>query len=226
MTQLLKSLMVLGLCQAVVATSGAAETFNKQEFLKEGVSMTQNSLQSLMKDLSLADSRSCPSGGTEFVENIRQEKGKIFSFMDRVDDVRDSVKPALRERQADSQRCGSCKQTNVVSLVTSVSPEETRFTPECTNRPAETLSVNLESKSSIKDFIGNVLQGRNSEGKRLYKACPDPCAFYVTSAETDLPDGRALLTLTVQCGQPRKSSIFSAKYDFQSGLIHQWTCSK
>lgn len=225
MKTLSKTLLVLCFVQSMSSSSFANEGATA-EFLNIGLTMTANALKDLSKDLTPKDSKSCPAGGSEVVPNLRSEKGKIFSIADRVDDVRDGIKPALRERETENKRCGACKQNNMVSLVTTISPEKTVTDPTCANRPAETFTVNLESKSSVKGFLESVLRGENAEGKRLHQGCPDPCSFYVTTAETEAQGDRTYLTLTVQCGQPRKDSLLTAKYDYKSGLVHQWTCSK
>lgn len=221
-----KMLPLIIVCLFQANSSFAAEgSFDKHQFLREGLSRTQESLEDIAKDLTPANDRTCPDAGTVVLENLSQEKGKVFSIADRIDDVRDAVKPQRDQLQSDRSRCGSCQQNNVVSLYTSISPEKHQYSAQCENRPTETLNVNVKDKSEVKGFIEAVLTGKNAEGKRLHKSCPDPCSFYITSAETEA-HGRKQVTLTVQCGQPRNGSIFSAKYDYKSGLVHQWTCSK
>jgi hypothetical protein len=203
----------------------ASESFDKRVFLKEGLSSLTEALNSRTQE-ALPTDPSCPAGGTEFVQDLAGRTGKVFAAVDAIRDLMSALKPNVQAASVERTRCGSCRQNNVVSPYASASPQEYRVVPECQGRKGETFSVDVTDKSEIKDFTEEILTGKNSEGQRIQRACPDPCAYYVTTAQTDMANGKTHVTLTVQCGPPRARSVFSAAYEFRGGLIHQWSCSK
>lgn len=204
---------------------GGAPDFDKQSFMHEGLLKVEDDLLVLGRE-NLPQDSSCPAGGNQVFENMFWIKDSLFSALNSIDNLMDSVHPTLQEKQSEANRCGSCRQNNLVSSIATISPERVATVPECEGRPVETFRLNLKDKSDVKNFIQDLLRGRNSEGQRLASGCPDPCAYYVNTAQTELPNGDTHLTLTVQCGQPRRDSIFSARYEYNAGVIHQWSCSK
>jgi hypothetical protein len=203
----------------------AQATPDIQTFLKHGLEEVQISLGENFKSQLMTD-KSCPAGGTEVVENMVEKKGKLLSAVGTMQSILSETSASMGPRKADASRCGSCKQTNVVSTFAVVNPEKTTSTPECENRPTETFAQNFANSKDLQDYTQDLLKGKGDDGKRLEKNCPNPCAYYITTAQTVLPDGKTHLTLAIQCGQPRKDGIFSASYNFKAGLIHQWTCTQ
>ncbi len=206
--------------------AGETVNFDKESFMKEGLHMVQTSLETHRKDLGLASDSACPAEGMDLIEDIHETKGALANALDSMDEMMKVISPTVAKKKSDVGRCGACKQTNVVSSYASISPEKTMPIPECGNRAAETFAIDVASKEGAKDFTEKLLSGDNAEGKRLQAACPDPCAYYVTTAQTQQDNGTTHLTLTVQCGQPRKGSVLFATYEYKAGVVHQWTCSK
>jgi len=200
-----------------------AQTTATQTFMKDGLSQLQSSLNEHFKSQLVTD-KSCPSGGAEVVDNIAEQKGKLLSALGTMQSLLNQTTAAVNARKTDNSRCGACKQTNVVSSFAVVHPEKTVLSPECENRPSETFAQDFSTAKEIQDFTQDLLKGKGADGERLADNCPNPCAYYITTAQTPLPSGATHLTLTIQCGQPRKDSIFSAAYIFKAGMIQQWTC--
>ncbi|MGZ5278473.1 MAG: hypothetical protein ACXWC9_00925 [Pseudobdellovibrionaceae bacterium] len=207
------------------ALSVPALAQDTQTFMKDGFKELQASLSERFKSQLITD-KSCPSGSAEVVENLAEQKGKLLSAIGTMQSILNQTTAAVNARKNDSSRCGSCKQTNVVSSFAIVSPEKTILSPECENRPSETFAKDFSNAKEIQDFTQDLLKGKGSDGERLADNCPNPCAYYITTAQTLLASGDTHLTLTIQCGQPRKDSIFSAAYIFKAGMIQQWTCSR
>ena len=199
--------------------------FDTNEFMKNGLSATQNSLSDHFR-AELAGDHHCPAAGLEITENVAQKNGKIMSAIGTVQAVITETEASVSRRQADQTRCGSCLQKNIVSSFVAVSPEKIKDDAQCDNRPMETLEHSFASKQEVQNYSSAVLQGRNPEGERLAENCPNPCVYYITTAQTPLANGNIHLTLTVQCGYPRKDNILSAVYNFRAGVIHQWTCQR
>lgn len=206
--------------------SDSGPLYDKEPFMQIGLGMVKKDVQTFLKDLGLASSSSCPKAGIEVVEKISSKVGKVLKAPNYIDDVIDSVKPNVEDKRNDNSKCGSCQQVNVVSYLAAISPQRIATNSMCDNMPAETFVADLDDKHDISKFTEAILTGANNEGKKLANACPDPCSYYITTAQTTYNNGKTHLTLTVQCGQPRKDSIFSANYDYNGGLIHQWTCQK
>jgi hypothetical protein len=225
MRKFLFSFFMLAFLQPTLTWAQSNPDFNKQAFMHEGLLKVEDELLILSRD-TLPQDPSCPAGGHLVFENMFWIKDTLFTAMNSIDQLTDNVKPAIDQKRAENNRCGSCRQNNLVSSIASISPERTVTVPECQNRPEETFHLNIKSKKEIAKFTEALLKGKNTEGKRLAAGCPDPCAYYVNTAQTNLPSGDIHLALTVQCGQPRKDSVFSATYEYNSGVIHQWTCSK
>ncbi|MEZ0391098.1 MAG: hypothetical protein ACAH59_02710 [Pseudobdellovibrionaceae bacterium] len=223
------ALLLICLTFFTFQTSFAVTTeiaFDKDSFMQEGLGLLKSSLENHLKDTGLAGNSECPESGLEIVEKIESKKGTLMNATASVDEIMLSVKPKVDEKQADTSRCGTCQQKNLVSYLASINPVKIRPVVECESMPAQTFVADLKDKEDIKRYTENTLQGTNSEGKQMAKACPSPCSYYVTTAQTPLNNGKTHLTLTVQCGQPRKDSVLTADYDFKGGLVHQWVCSK
>lgn len=219
------TLLLMTFFASLASAQSSPGAFDKNAFLKEGLVSLTEKLSTQVQEALPVDA-SCPAGGTEFHENLAATRGKIFSAVDSIRNLIDSIHPRAQALQTENARCGACRQNNVVSVYASASPEQFTVVPECQGRKGETFSVDVRDKSQIKDFTEEILTGRNNEGQRIQRACPDPCAYYVSTAQTGLADGWTHVTLTVQCGPPRSQSVFSASYEFRGGLIHQWSCSK
>ncbi len=209
-----------------ISTAAMAQaTPDTQTFMKQGLEEVQLSLRENFKSQLMTD-KSCPAGGTEVVENMVEKKGKLLSAVGTMQSILSETASAVGPRKADASRCGSCKQTNVISTFAAVSPEKITSTSECENRPTETFAQDFSDSKDLQDYTQDLLKGKGDDGKRLEKNCPNPCAYYITTAQTALADDKTHLTLTIQCGQPRKDGILSASYNFKAGLIQQWTCTK
>lgn len=207
------------------ATQTFAQNVDIQSFMQHGLSEVQISLKDSFQQQLIHDT-SCPADGSLVIDNVFEKKGKLMTALGTMQAILNEMAPIVTSRQSDISRCGSCKQTNVISSLAMVSPEKVVSAPECENRPTETFARDFDNTKDIQEFTQDLLKGKGDDGKRLEKNCPNPCAYYITTAQTVLPAGRTHLTLTIQCGQPRKDSIFAAAYIFKSGLVHQWACSK
>lgn len=199
--------------------------FDTQVFMKDGLKAVQTSLSSEFNQQLLPD-HNCPIQDSETFENMAFKNGKIMSAIQTVQTVITELDPEVARRQADQSRCGACRQENIVSSFVAVSAEKIKDDSRCDNRPMETLVQEFSSKQEVQNYSAAVLQGRNEEGERLAENCPNPCVYYITTAQTPLPSGNIHLTLTVQCGHPRRDGILSAIYNFRAGVIHQWTCRR
>lgn len=208
----------------VLDSPALAQNFDKATFMRQGLQAVTQTLDQKRNEFGLVTSASCPAAGSQVIENLAAENGKVFSAIDSIDDVMDAVKTHIPAKMADNTKCGSCVQWNLVSRYASASPRDYDVTTSCESRPPKTFSMIAESKEDLKEKLEDILTGRSSEGRDLQRACPDPCSYYTTTAQTDLGGDRKHLALTVQCGPPRVDSIFSAVYEFKAGLIHQWSC--
>lgn len=203
-----------------VSTSQVSEAFRS-----EGLSRVQEELEVIGRDVLPQDS-ACPSGGQEVIPRMFTKQSGLLSAIDSIDDILDAVRPELQNRRQQQGRCGKCQQVNLVSSVAAVAPARTVSAPECEGRPTETFRLTFRDPGEIRRYTEDLLKGRSQEGRRLLAGCPNPCAYYVTTAHTKLADDSTHVALTVQCGQPRKGSVFSAVYNFDSGVVHQWSCSR
>jgi hypothetical protein len=194
-------------------------------FLKDGLTQTVTSLGDHFQT-QLNSSATCPDGGSEIAENVVEKKGTLLSAMGLIQSALSQAQPTVTAQQADQSRCGSCQQNNVVSSYVTAYPEKTVADSKCNNRPSKTFSKDFNAAKAAQDYSQQILQGQNDDGSSLAGQCPNPCAYYITTAQTALANGATHLTLTVQCGEPRGESIFSATYAFKAGVIHQWSCSQ
>lgn len=202
-----------------------AKAFDISAFMKDGLTQTVTSLGERFQTQLNSDA-TCPDGGSETVENVVEKKGTLMSAISTIQAVLDQTQATVTERKADHGRCGSCQQINVVSSFVSVHPEKNIANSKCDNRPSKTFSMDFNTSKAAQDYSQQILQGQNDEGSALAQQCPNPCAYYITTAQTSLANGATHLTLAIQCGSPRAESIFSATYAFQAGAIHQWSCAK
>jgi hypothetical protein len=202
-----------------------AGAFDITSFMKEGMTQTQISLSEHFQT-QLNPGASCPAGGSETVDGLAERKGTLRTAMGTMQSVLNQAQETVKARQADQSRCGTCHQVNVVSAYVTVYPEKVVLNPNCNNRPSRTFSRDFPTTQDAKSYSQAILQGDGNEGASLVNVCPNPCAYYITTAQTALPRGGTHLTLTIQCGEPRRDSIFSASYDFKSGALHQWSCTQ
>jgi hypothetical protein len=199
--------------------------FETQVFMQDGLKAVQTSLSDQFSQ-QLSGDQQCPAQDSETVENLALKNGKIMSAISTVQAVITEIDPEVSRRQQDQSRCGACRQENIVSSFVAVHAEKIKDDARCDNRPMETLVQEFTSKQEVQNYSAAVLQGRNEEGERMAANCPNPCVYFITTAQTPLPSGNIHLTLTIQCGHPRKDGILSAIYNFHAGVIHQWTCRR
>lgn len=193
--------------------------------MKAGLSEVQTSLKQSFQT-QLNSSADCPDSGSATLEKLFEKKGGIMSAVGTVQGVIKLTEPKSAELRADQSKCGTCTQSNIVSPFAAVNPEKVIEDLDCSNMPKETFTGVFNNTQEIQSYTQDVLQGNNDDGERLLDGCPDPCAYYITTAQTPVAGGKQHLTLTVQCGNPRRDSIFSASYSYKAGVIHNWACVK
>lgn len=195
------------------------------DFMQAGLSDVQSTLKDSFKtDLNSAGG--CPDPGSETFANLYEKKGKILSAAATVQTVIKLTDPKTSELMTDNLKCGSCSQVNIVSQFAAVNPDETIDDPQCADRPKETFTETFDSAQDLQRYTQDILQAKSDDGKRLAQNCPDPCAYYITTAQTPLTAGKTHLTLAVQCGNPRKKGILASVYSYKAGVIHNWSCIK
>ncbi len=210
---------------SLLISSFSAFAFDLPTFMNDGLTHTKAALQDRFKNQLVVDT-SCPASGSQVVPNLTEKKSNLLGAMKTVQAVITDTEAAVNARKTDVSRCGSCKQTNVVSAFAAVNPEKFVLNPACDNRPSETFSKDFASQKDIQTYTQALLQGSSEDGQRLSDNCPNPCTYYITTSQTVLANGATHVALTIQCGQPRKDSVFTAAYVFKAGVIHQWSCNR
>lgn len=189
-----------------------------------GYQSLEKSVSESAKSDSLAQDSQCPVQGYNFVKNVGSNQGSFLSISNMVTKQIMINEKNIERLKFDKSKCGKCIQNNKISNVNFVSPMNPSRNNSCENRDSATIQIIKNTKAEIETFSSDTLSGSNQEGQKLNAQCPNPCAFYVTSAQTPLKNGKIQLTLNVQCGQPR--SGYFATYLVESSYIHEWSCSK
>lgn len=166
---------------------------------------------------------SCPHSGMETLE-IGKIEGRLPSARDSITKIQQLTETEAKMILGKSNKCGTCKQNNVMTTINVTRPMTDKKVQACENLKTEVIRSEFTDHQNMEAFVQAVLDGKNQEGQRIYAACPNPCSFYVYSASTVLPNGQLRSNLYVQCGQPRSGLL--GKYTFSGAVTQEWTCSK
>lgn len=167
----------------------------------------------------------CPAAGFKFVEGGPGLSGGLMSAKANLGKL-DVLAQAQAKSLSATNYCGLCQQTVYVTPSVITRPAKIAAKVFCDNRPTTSFEADFQTDKEAEDFSQNIINKKNQEGERLYAACPDPCAFSVYAGKRTLPNGKVHSTLTVNCGQPRNTSVLFAKYNFSFGTAVQWSCRK
>jgi hypothetical protein len=203
----------------------AAQPCDNNCILKKGASTVTAKIIEHQKAVNPPQDSACPADGSATYDSLAQGRGSISDSESTVESLIRSISKQYENLKADNQRCGSCRQKNVVSIYTTSVPAKIRFAAECSNMPTSVIEKEFDHKVEIASYLARTLKGSNQDGQYLAQQCPDPCSYYITSARTPLINDQERLTLAVQCGQPRAGFILTAAYDYKVGIVHSWTCS-
>lgn len=217
-------------CQTIFLTSlmigvSASAQLDTVNFLQQGFKEMQTQRNEAYQT-QLNSHGDCPEGGTQVFDKLVEKKSGVLSAASAVQGVIKQTEPKVVELQSENNRCGSCNQENLISQFAVVHPEKVIQDPFCDNRPTRTFQKIFASTQAIQSYTQSILQGKGEEGQSLLAGCPDPCAYYISTAQTPAEKGQTHVTLTVQCGQPRKDNIFTAQYSFKAGVLQSWSCVK
>ncbi len=166
----------------------------------------------------------CPEGGADLVNLSKSLEGSLLSANQSLRQIEIAAAQASQAVFQDTKKCGSCRQKNLISSVSISRPKSPGFDQSCQSRPTESFEGLFRNKSESAAFVKSVLDGNNKEGQILRQSCPDPCSYYVYTAETQVGPTQTRVQLVVRCGQPR-GGVFS-KYIYSGALVHQWSCTK
>lgn len=214
------SLILIGL-----SFSSSGFSLEVSEFMKPGFIEMKSELWETFKN-ELSQSNECPRGGEVVYPDLAQKKSPALMAANTVQGVIAQTDAQMKSLLTENNRCGVCTQQNIISQFAVIHPDFTIDNSFCENRPTKTIQKILNTTQEVKTYTQAVLQGSNEEGAAMAKDCPNPCAYYVTTAQTPTADLKTHLTMTVQCGMPRRDPIFTAQYSYKAGLLQNWSCLK
>lgn len=167
----------------------------------------------------------CPAGGFKVFPGTTVLTGSLAS-------AKESLSKLGLEANAQAQKiyqtnsCGSCKPRMHLTQFVVTKPAKISYQAFCDGRPTMNFEADFQSDEEAEQYSQDIIRKKNSEGKRLYAGCPDPCAFSVYAGKRKLSNGKTKSITTVVCGQPRNTSILFAKYSYTFGNTAQWSCHK
>lgn len=219
---------ILFICSLILSTFSNAEQVPTSEALLNqqyvaGINEFQKKVY--YSEVLPASSAGCPAAGFKIINGAERQTGglvKAEKYLSIVGTSAQTQAQALTK----TNMCGSCQQTVNVTPFVITQPAKVKYKPECDARPTVSFESDFQTDKEAEDYSQAILKNKNQEGQRLYAGCQDPCAFTVYAGKRTLPNGKIRSTMTVNCGQPRSSSILFANYNYSYGTAVQWSCIK
>lgn len=210
----------------LLSTSGYAGTASNSDALlasQAQVAISEFSNQLTAEPLPPSSS-GCPISGYKIIPGSEKKTGSLMNAKKHLRGLSALALSQAKDLMA-TNACESCQQTLQATPFLITSPSKVAYKEMCDNRPTVSFEADFQSDSEAESYTQAILNKKNQEGQRLYAGCPDPCAFTVYAGKRTLDNGKVRSTMTVQCGQPRNTSILFAKYHFSYGTALRWTCN-
>ena len=168
----------------------------------------------------------CPAPGIERITSAH-DIGKSYNSKGKIQDFIDASSAEHSRYVNDPSHCGGCKQVNLVSTFSTISPNQPKPDVICEKPFARNFFGEDLTDKQIASFASGIMQGGSDQGKEFAAACPsDTCNMYTASAITPTTQDKSRINLTVYCGPPRMGNFITATYDLTMGFVHQWVCTK